>query len=135
MNGLGTIGKVLTAMLAMAIVLWAEAGLALLAGDQVMQCTMTMHRGQAMSCCPDEPASLPQLAAGRPPCCSVSNAPERPLAFVVSSERLVLHPQDAVVAGPAAFAPPVAQHLGIWRGADALRFVRPILDLKTDLRI
>lgn len=129
----------LTAMLAMAIMLWAEAGLAMLPGDQVMACTMTMDHGrsiagdEAMACCPEEGA--PALSTKRPPCCSVSNAPERPLGFVVSSERSTVHQLDAVPDGPASLAPPLAQRSRTIRSADAPRFVKLVLDLKSDLRI
>jgi len=136
----GTIRKVLTAILALTILSWAEAGLALVAGDQGMQCTMTMHHGHAMAedeampCCPDEGMPASALSGERPPCCSVSDAPERPLGFVVSSERTTAHPTDAVVDAPAALAPQVVEHFAVWRSANAPRFVKPVLDLKTDLR-
>jgi len=133
-----TICRTLTAMLALAIALWAEAGLALVAGDQVMQCSMTMQQMQvmgAMSCCPDDEASVPALSEDRPPCCSVSQTPERPLGFVVSSERTMGHSLDVVAGLPSEFAAPAAQHFGVWRSADAPRFTKPVLELKTDLRI
>ena len=71
MSGDGTIRKLLTAMLALMILLWAEAGLALIAGDRVMACHAMMLHGQAgtmaaadnadaqdpdaMPCCPERP--------------------------------------------------------------------------------
>ena len=137
MEGNATIRKLLTSMLVLAVGLWAEAGLALLAGDQVMQCTMTMPEMQAMglmTCCPGDDAQAPALSEKRPPCCSISNAAERPLGFVVSSDRTT-HATDAVASLPASFTAPVAQHFGVWRSADASRFVKPVLELKTDLRI
>src|SRR5271169_131733 len=113
MQNCATISKVLTAILALTILSWAEAGLALVAGDQVMQCTMTMHHGHAMApdeadsdampCCPENQA--PAMAADRPPCCSVSNAPERPMGFVVSSERPAPHHSDVVAAIPSVVTP------------------------------
>ena len=136
-----TIRKALIATLALSILLWAEAGLALLPGDQVMQCTMTMHDGHAMaddegmSCCPDEGMLVPSLSGQRPPCCSMSNAPEHPLGFVVSSDRTTSHPTDAVAYPAASLAPRAADHSAVWRSADASRFVKPVLELKTDLRI
>jgi hypothetical protein len=139
MQWTATTRKVLTATLALSIVLWAEAGLALVDGDQVMQCSMSMHHGhataEAMACCPDEGMPDPMLSGERPACCSVSNTPERPLGFVVSSERTTSHPSDAVAELPAVATPPTAQHFAIWRSADSPRFVKPILDLKADLRI
>ena len=143
----------LTAMLAVTILLWAEAGLALIAGDQVMACrAMMMHshagtmaasdaadteeqESAAMPCCPDDPAQAPAMTLNHPPCCSVSNEAERPLAFLVSSERTIQHPLDTAVEIARNFVPSVAQHLGDLRNADSPHFVRPILELKTDLRI
>jgi hypothetical protein len=151
MSGNATIRKVLTAMLALAILLWAEAGLALVAGDQVMACrTMMMHGpastmaasddtdmadSGAMPCCPSDPAQAPVLAADHPPCCSVSNDAERPLAFLVNSERSTTHPTDPAAAADSSFVPTPSQYFGEMRSADAPRFVKPILELKTDLRI
>ena len=138
MSGNGTIRKALTAMLGLTILLWAEAGLALVAGDQVMQCSMSAHEMQAMGdmpCCPGEEMQIPAMAPERPPCCSVSNDAERPLAFLVSSERTTPHHLDIsaqdVVRG---VSQPTQYHGELWN-ADAPRFVRPILELKTDLRI
>ena len=137
MNLSGTTRKLLTAMLALAISLWAEAGLALVTGDQVMQCAMAVHEMEGtgdMTCCPGDEAQAPVTAMKRPPCCSASNLPERPLGFVVSSERTTVHPSDAVTGLPESFVPRLA-HSGIWRSADAPRFKKPVLELKTDLRI
>jgi Tfp pilus assembly protein PilV len=128
---------VLTAMLMLAIALWAEAGLALMATDQVLQCSMTTHQMQSMgemTCCPGDEAQGPALNGERPPCCSVSNEAERPLAFVVSSERATTHLPDAV-ATVGSVAPQASQHYGVWRSALAPRVVKPVLELKTDLRI
>ena len=47
------------------IALWAEAGLALVEGDQVMQCSMSAHEMQAMGdmpCCPGEEMLSPAVA-------------------------------------------------------------------------
>jgi hypothetical protein len=129
--------KTVTAILALAIALWAEAGLALVEGDQVMQCSMSMQQMQAMgtmTCCPDNDARVPALSGERPPCCSVSQTPERPLGFVVNSQRATGH-SHVIASLPLEFAAPAAQHFGVWRSADAPRFVKPVLELKTDLRI
>ncbi|MFZ1135053.1 MAG: hypothetical protein WAN69_08915 [Candidatus Korobacteraceae bacterium] len=137
MNTNLTVRKLLTAMLVLAIGLWAEAGLALVEGDQVMQCSMSMHKMQAMSgmsCCPDDGIQAPALSGERPPCCSGSSGPERPLGFVVSSQRTMAQPLDVATAVSGSL-PQTAQQFGTWRSADAPRFVKPVLDLKTDLRI
>ena len=133
-----TIRRVLIAMLALLIAFWAEAGLALVSGDQVMQCSMTMQQMQAMgamTCCSDDDAQIPALSDERPPCCSVSQVPERPLGFVVSSDRSTGHLLDAVASLPSEFAAPAAQHFDVRRSPDAPRFIKPVLELKTDLRI
>jgi hypothetical protein len=130
--------KIMTAMLAVMIALWAEAGLALVAGDQVMQCAMTMQQMQAMgamTCCPDDDAKVPALSEERPPCCSVSQTPERPLGFVLSSDRTTSHSLDLAAVLSEDSAAPAVQHFAVWRSADAPRFVKPVLELKTDLRI
>jgi hypothetical protein len=133
-----TIRKLLTAMLVLAIALWAEAGLALVEGEQVMQCSMSAHEmqgmGGGMSCCPSEETQAPALSGERPPCCSVSSAAERPLGFVVSSQRTMNQQLDVATAVSGSLSQ-TAQQSGIWRSADAPRFMRPVLELKTDLRI
>ena len=133
-----TIRKLLTAMLALAIALWAEAGVALVAGDRVMQCSMSMHEMQAMGnmpCCPLDEAQAPVSALEHPQCCSIRNLPERPLGFVVSPQQTKAPSLDvvaAVSAGPGAFS---AQHFAVAHDFDAPRFIKPVLELKTDLRI
>jgi len=134
-----TIRKSVTAALALGILLWAEAGLTIVAGDQVMQCSMTMHHvlaansGDDMSCCPGDEAQQPATVMERPPCCSVGSAPERPLGFV-SSERVKAHDPGVVAEVATNPAPGMSdfRHTAEYRRA---RFVKPILELKTDLRI
>jgi hypothetical protein len=153
MRSNGTIRKVLTAALALTILLWAEAGLALLAGDQVMAChSMMMHSSagvlaaadasdndaqdsDGMRCCPSGPAQTPMLAVNHPPCCSVSNDAERPLAFLVSSQRTTPQSLGTAAATAGSLAPHTTHYRGESGNADAPRFVKPILELKTDLRI
>lgn len=148
-----TMRKLLTAMLALMILLWAEAGLALLPGDQVTQCRampVTMHGqaqtmaddnaadsedSEAMPCCPADPGQAPKLAASHPPCCSSSDVPERPLGFVVNSERPASHLLDAAVHEATSLGSPPAHHFGELRNPGAPLFVKPVLDLKSDLRI
>jgi hypothetical protein len=139
-------------MLGLTILLWAEAGLALVPGDRVMACRSMMahdHAGtmeaaedasadvqapDAMPCCPlDEQA--PVLSVNHPQCCSVSNDAERPVAFLVSSDRTTTHPVDVAIHDVVGDVPPLAHYHGELSNADASRFVKPILELKTDLRI
>ena len=94
-----------------------------------------MHATGTMACCPDDGGRLPPLSEQRPQCCSVSQVPERPFGFLVSSERPTGHSLNVVAALLAAFAAPTVQHFAIWRSLDAPRFVKAVLKLKTDLRI
>ena len=132
------IRRIVSSILMLAIALWAEAGLALITGDQVMQCSLSMQQMQAMgamTCCPDDDARIPALSDARPLCCLVSQTPERPLGFVVSSERTTSHTLDAVNTVPAELATPATQHFEVWPSTGVSRFVKPVLEIKTDLRI
>jgi len=138
-------------MLALTILLWAEAGLALVAGDRVMACHSMMvqnpasateatagdadMQADAMPCCPANDESAPALSVNHPQCCSVSNDAERPLAFLVSSERTTSHHLHIAAHDVVRGVPLLAQYHGELWSEDAPRFVKPILELKTDLRI
>lgn len=138
MRDKSTLRKLITTLLALTIALWAEAGVALMQGDQVMRCSMAMQQMQAMgsmTCCPTSETRVPGLSNERPPCCSISQVPERPLGFVVNSERATGHSLDVVTSLPEQFTAPAAPHFGVWRSADVPRFIKPVLALKTDLRI
>ena len=138
MQANATIRKVATALLTVTILMWAEAGLALVQGDQVMQCSMTMQQMQAMgsmTCCPDEDARTPALSEQRPQCCSVSSDTERPLGFLVGSQQVKVAVPDTTAELVDTVPFPTAQDFGVWWSADAPRFVKPVLELKTDLRI
>ena len=133
-----TLRKLITPLLAATIALWAQTGLALVQGDQLMQCSMTMQQMQAMgsmTCCPDNEARVPVLSDERPPCCSVRQVPERPLGFVVSSEPVASDTPAAGNSLPGESAAPGANQFAIWPSADAPGFVKTVLELKTDLRI
>lgn len=138
MQGRITCRKLTTALLALAVALWASVGLALVQGDQVVRCWMSAHEMQergGMPCCPMDEMQSPAMSADRPACCSVSQLPERPLGFVVSTKQVKAQPLDAVAVLPATFAAPAANHFRAWRSADTPRFVKPVVELKTDLRI
>jgi hypothetical protein len=133
-----TTRKLLVSLLTLAIALWAEAGLALVEGDQVMQCSMSAHEMHAMGdmpCCPGEEMLAPARAHERPPCCSVSNTPERPLAVEVGYKPVRSQHLDSVAGLPGGVVEQIAQSRGDWLRADAPSFVRPVLQLKTDLRV
>jgi len=132
-----TLRRLLISVLALTIAAWAEAGLALVEGDQVMRCSMSGHKMQARGetkCCPMSDEGATALSPERPPCCSVSNAAERPVNFVVSEKQVKSQQLDAAPV-PAAITVEVGNYVGAWRSADAPRFVRPVPELKTDLRI
>ena len=132
----GTFRKSLTALLVLSLALWAEAGLAMVQPEQAMQCSMSAHEMQAMGdvpCCPSEGMQAP--ASNHPQCCSTSDAPERPLAFVVNSVKTKAPTLELVAAMAAASAAPAAPNFRVWRGVDVPRYVKPVLELKTDLRI
>ena len=130
--------KLLVSLLMLMIALWAEAGLALVDGDQVLQCSMSAHEMQAMGempCCPGEEMLAPAMASERPPCCSVSNAPDRPFAVEVGSKQVKSQHLDVVVGLSGGAIAPITQSRGDRLQAVAPNFVKPVLELKTDLRI
>lgn len=132
----GTFRKLLTALLVLSLALWAEAGLAMIQPELVMQCSMSAHEMQAMGdmpCCPSEEMQAP--AGSHPQCCSASDAPERPFAFEVSSVKSKAPTLEVVLAPAAPSAAPAAQKFRVWRSVDVPRYVKPVLELKTDLRI
>ena len=133
-----TVRALTTAILVLAIAVWAEADVAMVIGDEVLQCLMSAHEMRAMGgvpCCPMDGTQSAATLEVRPSCCSVSQVPERPLGFVVSAKQVKAQSLDEVAVVPAMFATPVANHFGVRRSADAPRFVKPVLELKTDLRI
>ena len=136
MSRKSTTRKLLISALVLCIVAWAEAGLAMVQPEPVMQCSMSAHEMQAMgdmSCCPSEEMQAP--AGNHPQCCSTSDAPERPLAFVVNSVKTKAPTLELVAAMAAASAAPAAPSFRVRRSVDVTRYVKPVLELKTDLRI
>ena len=138
MSASATFRKTLVSLLMLMIAFWAEAGLALVDGDQVLQCSMSAHEMQAMGempCCPGEEMLAPAMAHERPPCCSVSNAPDRPFAVEVSSKQVKSQHLDVVAVLSGGATATVAQSRKALLQPDAPDFVRHVLELKTDLRI
>ena len=136
MSRKSTTRKLLISALVLCIVAWAEAGLAMVQPEPVMQCSMSAHEMQAMgdmSCCPSEEMQAP--AGNHPQCCSTSDAPERPLAFEVSSVKSKAPTLEVVAALAVASSAPAAPNFRVWRSVDVPRYVKPVLELKTDLRI
>jgi hypothetical protein len=143
----------LSLMLVLAVAAWAEPGLAMQpASGHPAQChARMMHRHQhalpaamhvatscchqrvnSMPCCPAHPAPPPSRCGDSSDCCAMSSQPARPLAFLVSGNLL----SQLNVNGPAGaeFSPP-QQTSAVSVIAESPPFVKPVLDLKTDLRI
>lgn len=138
MSAKTTFRKVASAGLVLLIALWAEAGVALVQGDQVMQCSMSMHEMQSIgetSCCPMDEAQAPPALSERPACCSVSNVPEQPLGFIVSSDRVKAPSLQVLAVAQVAVAELADRSTGQRHDADAPQFIKPVLELKTDLRV
>src|SRR5271165_4937760 len=80
--------RVLSLVLALSVVLWAEGAVAVFsAADHAAQCARMphmQHAANSMPCCPPRLASCPTKAAP-PPCCDLSNQPAPPLAFIVTA--------------------------------------------------
>lgn len=156
MNSRLTTRRWLSLMLALAIALWAEAGLAIPPAEAVgMRChSQAMHADQpqlseggqasspaavpkesasSMPCCPDQPAS--PHTCGDPPCCTASDMPVRPLAFVlVPGTSLAKH--SSAKGRSTAILPAPQPQAGVPATiAGAPLYVRPITEKKTDLRI
>lgn len=135
----------MAAMLAM--LLWAQAGAATMPvsghGPQCHGHMSAMHStAHAMSdgCCPRHAGSTqgcpshPKLAiapAYRPDCCSISNRPVQPVAFVVTP-RTVMQPGMLVSARPNLAAYLIDR--ATWPDQSP-HFIQSIFDKKADLRI
>ena len=144
-------------MLALAISLWAELGLAAPSPDRrSMECqhrsaleseSATSARGQvsspvacpeehasSMPCCPSQSEPLSRHATDRS-CCMMSDEPARPLVFLLVSDSSLdkqLIP-DGLLTGipPLRLSQPI---FASWH-ADVPLYVQPISQRKTDLRI
>jgi len=91
------------------------------------------HAANSMPCCPPRLASCPTKAAP-PPCCDLSNQPAPPLAFIVTAGKAR---PDQISGSSAAGVMPVAQQRSFapLSAVSSPPFVKPVFDLKTDLRI
>ena len=146
----------LSLVLSLVIILWAAAGVAMPPASghgskcHVRMAPMQRHAAHSatlatpsgccsqgphsMPCCPSHSASAVTHCADRPGCCDLSSQPARPLAVLVASGNSFTPQLSAN--GPAgtisALAPPGSACLSI---DHAYQFVRPVFELKTDLRI
>jgi hypothetical protein len=135
MSSLRTMRRILPLVLALSVGLWAQCGLAMLsAATHTPQCHAAMshahHAVAAMACCPSHSASA---VFDPPPCCDLSSQPARPLASAAVPGKLRSGQFSARGTAGAAF---VLQHFSAFLTvADSPPFVKPVFDLKTDLRI
>jgi hypothetical protein len=134
MGQLCTDRKILSLILALSVVLWAEGAVAMLsAADHPAQCARMQHAATSMPCCPSDTASFPANFAP-PPCCDLSTQPARPLAFIVIPSKYRLGQLSVSGTAGVVFAPPLGSFARSVNVA-APSFVKPVFDLKTDLRI
>jgi hypothetical protein len=141
-------------VLAIALLVWAEDGVAMLSAAGVaMQCrahmshthqsaATVMHHPMASGHCHGHAnanrscASHPDmllLPASRPDCCAVGDRPSRPVAFLIASGRsLAIDLGFKVFVGTDLLASPRLS--GLWT-AESAPFTRDVLEKKTDLRI
>ena len=126
--------RILSLILALSVVLWAEgSGAMLSAADHPAQCARMQHTASSMPCCPPRPLSCPTKSAP-PSRCDLSNQPAPPLAFIVTPGKS--RPDQISGSGTAGVAP-VAQQtsFAFLSAAVSPPVVKPVFDLKTDLRI
>jgi len=146
----------LSLVLSLVIVLWAETGLAMPSasghGSKCRVRMVQMHRHathsvtlatpsgccqqgpHTMSCCPPHPAPAATHWADRPGCCDMSSQPARPSAFLVASGNSVSLQLSANGPAGTIFVPALSSSAFLW-GDKSPQFVRPVFELKTDLRI
>lgn len=141
--------RILSLILALSVGLWAQCGLAMLsAASHAPQCHAAMshvhhaaaamsqvhHAAAAMPCCPSHAASALAHLFDPPPCCDLSGQPARPLASAVMPGKVRVGHFDASGVAGTMFVPP--ERSAALSVIDASPpFVKPVFDLKTDLRI
>lgn len=140
-------------MLAVCLLLWAETGLAMSsAPGRGRRCHAHMQHMERASasipdamtpgCCPRHMSSKPACPshslpsphqASRPDCCSLTNQPVRPLAFLIASgSPLSLESSTTLLLD---FRGDPSQDRGSISIAESAPQVRAVLDQKADLRI
>jgi hypothetical protein len=139
MNLQYAVRRIWSLVLALSVGLWAQCGLAMLsAASHAPQCHAAMshahHMAAAMPCCPSHAASAVAHVFDPPPCCDLSSQPARPLASAVVPGKFRSGQLSANGSAPSMFVPPPARS-AVLTVADSPSFVKPVFDLKTDLRI
>lgn len=146
----------LSLVLSLLIVLWADTGLAMPpASGHGSKCHVRMaqmhrhathsatpaaalscchQRSHSMPCCPSHPVPAPVPCGDRPGCCDVSRQPARPLAFLVACGNSLSLQLSANGPAGTILLPALSRSacLAIDRSPQC---VRPVFELKTDLRI
>ncbi len=140
--------SVLSAMLVLVIALGAEAAIPTpVPSGHAAQCAartvfQVCHHAMPVSCkrhaspapcCPSHSLTSPATCLDRPGCCTLSNLPARPSAFLIVSR------------GPLSLDLSATRSAGVdrdlsWRSlrantSDSPPFLRPVFDRKADLRI
>jgi hypothetical protein len=138
MSSLHAIRRTLSLTLALSIALWTANATGMLSAGGAAQCHARMPHVQpqaaSMPCCPSNATSLPVNFFTPPPCCDLTNQPSRPLAFMVSSGKSRLGHLDVAAPDCAIFVSP-QKSSAVFQIGDSPPFVKPVFDLKTDLRI
>ena len=136
MRTTATFRKLAAALLVLAVMGWAEAGLALVPEQPAMQCSMSAHEMQSMGempCCPDDAAMA--TASSHAQCCANGEVPDRPLGFVVISAKQKAQSLQVEAELPLGSSAPAVRRSAAWQSDEAPQYVKPVLELKTDLRI
>jgi len=139
MNSLPAIRRALSLMLALSAALWAETGLGMLpAIGHGAQCHAQMaqmhHSAASMPCCPSHAASVPANFFAPPPCCDMSKQPARPVAYLATSGKSRSN-QFCASSGGSLVSAPLQRKSAFLPISVSPPFVKPVFDLKTDLRI
>jgi len=128
----------LSLALALSVGLWAQCGLAMLsAAGHTPKCHAGLMHGHhavaAMPCCPSHSVS-PIAYLFDPPCCDMSGQPARSLASAVVPGKF-RSGQFSANGNAAAMSVPPRHFSAFLSAAESPPFVKPVFDLKTDLRI
>jgi hypothetical protein len=138
-------------LLMLALLTWAESGLATPVYSHASRCHGQMSQqhaasadmpGMSMECCPqpDESAAssshaIPYspLSLHRPDCCTVSSQHDQPLTFLVVHDKSFPNLLEASTSAIA--PPPLSKRYPGFAAATSPPFTKPVLDQKADLRI
>jgi hypothetical protein len=134
-----TMRRILSLVLALSVGLWAQCGLGMpSAAAHGPQCHAAMSHSHnvaaAMPCCPLHATSAAVHLFDPPRCCDLSSQPARPLASTVVPGKF-RSGQLSAKGATGGMLSPRQEDSAFLRAADSPPFVKPVFDLKTDLRI